>query len=126
MTKKVILFAFILLSLLLASTVAAQEKAFQNPGIDQENSINGVKPQIYPVPPYRDNPPQVLGQDHAYSVTFRGNGEAVVSAKVVFTNLTDTPLSSISLRVPKVDAKDIIVFQVLRDKTCIGGYQQQS
>ena len=119
MTKKVILFAFILLSLLLASRAAAQQKAFQNPGVDQENSINGVKPQIYPVPPYRDNPTQILGQDHAYSVTFRGNGEAVVSTKVVLTNLSDIALENISLRIPRVDPKDIIVFQVLRERQCM-------
>lgn len=101
--KKVIVSAIALFSLLLVATpILAQQKT-----------------QIYPVPPQRDNPTQILGQDHAYSVTFRGNGEAVVSAKVVFTNLSDSPLNTMSLRVPKVDAKDVIVFQVLRDKQCI-------
>ncbi len=116
--KKMIFLAFVLLSLLLASPAIAQEKALQNPGVDQE-TITSIDPQIYPAPPYYNDNPSVLGQDQSYSVTFRGNGEAVVSAKVVFTNLSDTPLDSMSLRVPRVDPKDLIVFQVLRDRQCI-------
>lgn len=115
MMKKVVATVLFVFSLLLLSA----------PLYAQETSVTSIEPQIYPAPPYRDNP-RVLGHDHAYSVTFRGNGEAVVSAKVVFTNLTENPLNTMSLRVPKVDAKDVIVFQVLQEKTCIGGYQQQS
>lgn len=127
MIKKRLFLIGLLLSILFSPTVLfAQQKTLQNPDASVGNSSSSVKPQMYPVPPnYQDNR-SILGQDHAYSVTFRGNGEAVVSAKVVFTNLTDSPVSSMSLRVPKVDPKDVIVFQVLRERTCIDGYRQLS
>lgn len=66
-----------------------------------------------------------LGQDHYYSVTFRGNGEAIVNLKVILSNLQDTPLSTVALRVPKVDPKDIMVYQVVREPQCIR-YQSES
>src|SRR3989338_11181515 len=58
------------------------------------------------------------GQEQSYSVTFRGNGEAVVTARVVFFNDSRTPLSSLRLRTPRVDPKDILAFQVFREKIC--------
>lgn len=127
MMKKVSLtFIFIFSLLIFPTPLTAQQNGMMEPGLEPEKNINNSTTQIYPVPPYRDNPTQILGQDQAYSVTFRGNGEAVVSAKVVFTNLTDNSLDSVSLRVPKVDPQDVIVFQVLRERACIGGYRQQS
>ena len=38
-----------------------------------------------------------FGQAHSYSVTLRGNGEAVVMARVAFTNFTDGDLSTLKL-----------------------------
>lgn len=66
----------------------------------------------------------VLGQNHNYSVTFRGNGEAIVTARIVFMNNGDKPLTVTNLRVPKVDPKDIIAFQVFSEPQCIY-YQYQ-
>ncbi len=72
---------------------------------------------IYPPPP--ETTPNFLGQSHYYTVTFRGNGEAVVNLKVVLSTLADKPLSTVSLRVPRVEPKDIVVYQVIREKQCI-------
>lgn len=60
----------------------------------------------------------LLGQDHHYSVMFRGNGEAIVTARIVFANEDEAPLSTLSLRVPRVDPKDILAFQISREKIC--------
>jgi len=38
-----------------------------------------------------------FGQEHNYSVTLRGNGEAVVMARVSFTNFTESDLSTLKL-----------------------------
>jgi len=57
---------------------------------------------------------KILGQSHFYTVTFRGNGEAVVSLKIIFSNLgEEKPITNIDLRVPRVEPKDLIVFQVI-------------
>lgn len=61
----------------------------------------------------------LLGQqNHSYSVVFRGNGEAIVSAKFILSNIADTPIKEVSLRVPKVEAQDVIAFQVIKEKLC--------
>lgn len=87
------------------------------------NSGMGI-PQAFPLPP---QPPMGFrGQNQSYSVTLRGNGEAVVSARIVFTNTQDSDVSSIRLRVPRVDPKDVIAFQVLQERICIGGYMQKA
>ena len=87
----------------------------------QESESSGASSQMIApdfVPPYPGGEPGFLGQDHAYTVVFRGNGEAVVSARVVLTNKGETPLSEISLRVPKMEPKDVFVYQVIREKQC--------
>lgn len=71
---------------------------------------------IYPVPPQLQN--SYFGQDHSYSVNFRGNGEAVVTIRAVLSNNSEAPLSKVDIRVPKVDPKDVLVFQVLREPIC--------
>jgi len=42
----------------------------------------------------------LFGQNHYYSVVFRGNGEAVVYAKMIIPNPGDTPLADLSFQVP--------------------------
>lgn len=87
----------------------------------QTTGINEVKPATIIAPdilPPNSNP-NILGQDHRYTVTFRGNGEAVVSVRLVFSNMTDSALSTLSFRVPKTDPQDIIAFQVLQEPQCI-------
>src|SRR3990172_5741276 len=87
----------------------------------QESESSGASSQMIApdfVPLYPGGEPGFLGQDHAYTVVFRGNGEAVVSARVVLTNKGEEPLSEISLRVPFVEPKDVFVYQVIREKRC--------
>lgn len=61
----------------------------------------------------------ILGQNHSYSVLFRGNGEAIVTARFIFSNLSEDSQSSFSLRIPRVDPKDVIVYQQIRQRNCI-------
>lgn len=63
--------------------------------------------------------PSYFGQDHAYSVTLRGNGEAVVFLKAMFSNTNSLPLFELSFRVPKVNPTDVMAFQVLLQPRCI-------
>lgn len=77
---------------------------------------------IQAMPPYpgtADTFNPFFGQDHAYSVTFRGNGQAVVFLRVLFSNNGDTPLKTLTLRFPKIEPEGILAYQVMRDKTCI-------
>jgi len=76
------------------------------------------KPEMLIAPPIT-NPASLLGQNHKYTVTFRGNGEAVVSSRIVLTNTEDQARSSLSLRVPKVNPTDVIAYQVIAEPTCI-------
>lgn len=71
------------------------------------------------IPPYPYPEPGFLGQDHSYTVVFRGNGEAVVSAKIVFTNKGETDLSDINLRIPRIEPRNLSVYQVIMEKRCI-------
>ena len=78
-----------------------------------------VKPTPVPPPPGGDTFNPFFGQDHAYSVTFRGNGEAVVFLRVIFSNNGDTPLDELTLRFPKIEPEGILAYQVIKDKTCL-------
>src|SRR3989338_11193637 len=57
----------------------------------------------YILPPQTE--PGFLGQDHNYTLVFRGNGEAVVSAKIAFTNKSESPLTELKLRIPRVEPR---------------------
>ncbi len=117
MVKKSIFFISLLLSTLFSPSVLfAQEKAFQNPGVDEATQKMIIRPEIYPVP---NSLPKIFGQHHAYSVTFRGNGEAIVTVRIALTNTGSYPLTSLSLRVPRVDPMDIEAYQVIREPQCI-------
>ncbi len=82
-------------------------------------SSTGVSAPDYIIPPVPRPEPGFLGQDHAYTVVFRGNGEAVVSVRVVFTNRGEEDLTEMSLRVPRVNPSQISVYQVIREPRCI-------
>lgn len=70
------------------------------------------------MPPSPQDKPGFLGQNHNYSVVFRGNGEAVVSLKVIFTNTQDKELSQVDLRIPQVESKNLAVYQVIKEAGC--------
>lgn len=84
---------------------------------DPNQSVD--EPAIVPdyFPPNQTEP-GFLGQDHNYTVVFRGNGEAVVSAKIAFTNKGETPQSEIKLRIPRVEPKEVFVYQVILQGRC--------
>src|SRR5512138_3910530 len=69
--------------------------------------------KIMPAPDYQGN--TFLGQNHSYSVVFRGNGEAVVSARVALGNSTDASIKEVKLRIPRVQASGIYAFQIFKD-----------
>lgn len=98
---KTLLFLFVLLifSLKTSPLVAAQET------------------QIMPPRPPDTMP--ILGQEHAYSVLFRGNGDAVITMRAVFTNEAETPTNMVSFRIPRVEPRRINVFQIIREPQCI-------
>lgn len=114
----VLLVAFVLN--LTASSSFAQgnsENARSSAGPDGSQGLSPEDAKII-LPPSGDGS-QFLGQNHSYSVVFRGNGEAVVSLRAILTNKGDAPLSQITLRVPKVEPKDLTVYQVVREGTCL-------
>jgi hypothetical protein len=72
------------------------------------------------MPPKEDVPSiGFLGQDQKYSVTFRGNGEAVVTLRAVFSNLGTQSLDTLTFTVPKDSPEDIVAYQVIREKQCM-------
>lgn len=76
--KKALVSFFVCILLLCPVLTTAQEvEIMPVPGPD--NSVGGI----------------VFGQNHNYSVTMRGNGEAVITARIAFTNFSDNDLSEL-------------------------------
>ena len=108
--KKYIISIFLLFLLLpVICTVYAQN--------DTSTSVStGIAKPIYPGD-YQQG--AFLGQNHAYSVVFRGNGEAVINARIVVANSTDKPLKELILRIPNVTATGIYAFQIFKERQCV-------
>ena len=64
-------------------------------------------------------PAGIFGEDHYYSVIFRGNGDAVVNLKAIFTNTEEATVSAITLRVPKGQAEDMVAYQIIKERRCL-------
>jgi hypothetical protein len=61
-----------------------------------------------------------FGHNQSYSVHFRGNGEAVVSVKDIFTNTSDAILSSLTYRFePGVQITDVRAYEVIQNRVCL-------
>ncbi|CAN5140345.1 hypothetical protein BH09PAT2_BH09PAT2_10160 [soil metagenome] len=60
-----------------------------------------------------------FGQTHSYTVTFRGNAEAIVSMKAIFTNYEEATTSAMTFQIPKGKISDISAFQVVQEPQCI-------
>jgi len=76
--------------------------------------------EIIKVPAPNDLSPSALfGQDHAYTVTLRGNGEAIINLRATLSNFEDTARDIVQFRVPKGTATDAIAFQIVREPRCI-------
>lgn len=71
------------------------------------------------IPDGTGNNSSILGENQSYSVTFRGNGEAIVLLKSIFTNLQNSPITQITLQTPNVKIQDISVFQVTAQPQCV-------
>lgn len=65
------------------------------------------------------NPSALFGQDHAYTVTFRGNGEGIVNLRVAFTNSGEEDQTTLTYRVPRVEPQDMVAYQVIREPQCV-------
>jgi|GEM_PF-2566718 len=61
----------------------------------------------------------VFGEDHAYSLILRGNGDAVVNMRVAFSNFEETAKKEVVLNLNGLPARDISVFQIIREKRCV-------
>ncbi len=61
------------------------------------------------------------GQNHNYSVVFRGNGESIVTLRVSLTNTSESEtLKDVTLRIPKVtEPKDLSAYQILVTPPCV-------
>ena len=53
------------------------------------------------------------GQEHSYSVIFRGNGEAVVYGKIDFTNTGEESIKKFSLEIPSVKPEELMFLQTV-------------
>ncbi|MBP7967020.1 hypothetical protein KAZ66_01990, partial [Candidatus Woesebacteria bacterium] len=69
-------------------------------------------------------PSQPFGQTQAYSVTLRGNQEAVVSMKAIFTNYEEATMSALTFQVPKGEIQNISAYQVVIEPQCIRYVQE--
>lgn len=60
----------------------------------------------------------LLGQNHKYTVTFRGNGEAIVYAKLIINNPNDEEITDFSFEVPKTIPSEMVIYQQILPKRC--------
>lgn len=99
--------------ILLNGTVFAQDSEPGSSGISLEE-----QKMIPPFPGGSTEP--FLGQSHFYSYVFRGNGEAVVTVKVVLANTSESEAQKeTALRFPNIDPKEMAVYQILGTGQCI-------
>lgn len=60
-----------------------------------------------------------FGQNHSYTVIFRGNGEAITYAKIAIINPDEKPLTEFSFEIPKVSPTEIAMYQMKLPQECI-------
>lgn len=61
----------------------------------------------------------VFGQSHFYTVNMRGNGDASVLSKIIFSNTEGKDMESFEVSSPSGGLTDLIAFQVVRQPQCI-------
>ncbi|MEK9143872.1 MAG: hypothetical protein AAB481_04595 [Patescibacteria group bacterium] len=76
--------------------------------------VSAQETQIMPIRPPDTTP--ILGQEHAYSVLFRGNGDAIVTMKAAFINEGEAPTNIVSFRIPRVEPRRVNAFQIISDQ----------
>ncbi len=70
-----------------------------------------------------------FGQEHSYTVVFRGNGEAVVYGKIGFTNTGDKAVDMFGIQIPNANPTEFTALQqttVVNNNPCIYPYQYES
>ena len=60
-----------------------------------------------------------FGQNHSYTVIFRGNGEAIVYAKIALTNPDEQLLTEFSFELPKASPSEIVMYQMKLPQECV-------
>lgn len=98
------------------STQIAEPPGSADPGMPIEDSM--IAPdRIIPPSNTSVNP---LGQDHSYSITLRGNGEAIVDFKTVFSNFGENVMSELEFQKQDgITLSELIAFQVVRQPRCV-------
>jgi len=85
------------------------------------NAQYASKLQVPIIFPPRQRIPNFLGEEHHYTVTFRGNGEAVIAMKAIVYNTNQDPFTTVHIHFPSnSNPKDINIFQVIQQPQCIG------
>lgn len=74
-----------------------------------------VRPEQNAPPPQTSLP---FGQNHYYTVTLRGNGQAVVYLKTIFSNTNEASLSAVQITFPQTP-QTFAVFQAHREPQCL-------
>jgi hypothetical protein len=59
------------------------------------------------------------GQSQYYTVVFRGNGEAIVYAKLVINNISDKVISDFSFQMPKAMPSELVIYQIRTQGRCL-------
>ncbi len=60
-----------------------------------------------------------VGQKHATSVLFRGNGDSFVQTRIAFTNTEKEEMTTILFELPTDDARNLSILQEIRKPQCI-------
>jgi hypothetical protein len=71
-----------------------------------------------PLPAITTNSGLLFSQSHAYDVHLRGNGEAIVNARITVTNTSDSDLKSLAYTADKASISEIAAYQQVTAKTC--------
>lgn len=80
----------------------------------------GIARPVMPIkpPPVYQGAGLPFGQSHFYTVTLRGNGQALVFLKTVFSNREEASLSAQKFTFPEVP-ENLSVYQVIREPQCV-------
>ena len=115
MIKKILAlltFAFVLISPVQAITTSSSGSGMVKETIVPDNMmpiVDPADPMLLPI----------FGEDHAYSVTLRGNGEAVVNMRVALSNFEEQPNKDITLTFSGETSSEVAVYQIVKEKQCI-------
>ncbi len=125
-------YSFLLLCLLLllfVPFVQAKISVGENPQNSPINNKGIAEPDYIrtpPFPPKQETLPNLLGQEHNYSVILRGNGEAIVTGKMTFSNNSDQEMTTLDLESPIGKLADnFVAYQQQRQGSCISYWMKE-